>query len=481
MDKIREKVKKAEKQTRTLFGKTKPSKRAVADAKRRVKKGRLPRGRDITAMSKQDKQMGKFLKQWLELTGNPEILEKPIDEYSDIANLDPIIRDGVLYFMDKYKSDAKRGKITFGDEVKGGDEVKDDVKDEGDDEDDVKDDEDDVDEVKGGDEPSILQRLRGMKSKNKNKTRDILIKDWNRQESQDKLYYIFLAYGHKERVEFGRKEFIITLTNVLGRKSLRKFINDYLNSGGESYQKFFQVWKENKKIKKKIEKLGKKTLQEDIEFAKSRKHGGGEQFQIPLTEEEQLYLELLNDGIQNENNFNIEEMDNLNLNGGQIKTILRQLSAEDVQLIAEYVYNIPNPSIRGKSGLINTIFRKTKTGKRPIVEVVSKPMSKWVYQHRKKELLDMDVGHLTKIAKQLDIIVEKMDITEIVKSILDVEKNFDRIMSINEDKREKMIEKIARITGRSEENYILWTVEQLESKLDELGNENVDYWRKLEK
>jgi hypothetical protein len=166
----------------------------------------------------------------------------------------------------------------------------------------------------------------------------------------------------------------------------------------------------------------------------------------------------------------------------QMNNVLRTLSEKQLYILAN-INGISRPEKRGKGQIIDMIlsieFRKSIKTKQLIPSEYS---SEWSYKKREKELNAMSPKEIKQIAYMMDInIYQGAKINNIIKQILNIEEQQSKLISKEDNEKEKLIKKISQLTGKSPSMYSLWSLEELNERFNVLGHQNKEYWVELER
>ena len=160
----------------------------------------------------------------------------------------------------------------------------------------------------------------------------------------------------------------------------------------------------------------------------------------------------------------------------QVNNALRYLPEERLRLFAEGI--VTKIDQRGRYEIIDKILRVSFPEKKKSTKQL---VSTFNIIDRKKELDLMSSEEIAQTAFQLgiDIPYSSTD-RQLINKILQKEQETSKLITKEEYNKNRLIEKVASITGRSKNFYDLWDVDALKQRLYVLQDENEDYAQELE-
>ena len=170
----------------------------------------------------------------------------------------------------------------------------------------------------------------------------------------------------------------------------------------------------------------------------------------------------------------------------EMKNVLETLSDSQIQILA-VANGLYDPEKSGKYSNIEYILKTEfpyKKGKtiQLISSNVGPSISKWSYNDRKKSLEKSDPGDIRLLAHTMGIKAPKnISNNELIREILEKEQKIAYLVPQENIAKEKIIKKISKITKHHASRYWLWSLEELQQRLDELSEGNQEYWEESEK
>jgi len=160
----------------------------------------------------------------------------------------------------------------------------------------------------------------------------------------------------------------------------------------------------------------------------------------------------------------------------EVNNALRYLPEERLRLFADGT--ITKVDERGRyeiiEKLLHILFPVSKKSTKKLV-------SSFNISERKKELDLMSSQEIAQIAFQLDIDIPYTSTDrQIINKILEKEKETSKLITNEEHNKNRLIKKVASITGRSKNFYDSWNIDALKQRLYVLQDEDEDYARELE-
>ena len=172
------------------------------------------------------------------------------------------------------------------------------------------------------------------------------------------------------------------------------------------------------------------------------------------------------------------------VNMSQMKAVLRTLDDDQIHVLA-YSNGIKHPEQRGKYRNIESILVKEFPLKkiRPIKQlVIGRYVRNWSYPKRRSELEAMSTKELKTIALTHGLDLHKGVKNEsLIRNILSQEEYLAKLIPKEDQEKEIIIKKIAHITGAPASRYRLWSISELEQRLDTLRDESQEYWVEIER
>jgi hypothetical protein len=178
---------------------------------------------------------------------------------------------------------------------------------------------------------------------------------------------------------------------------------------------------------------------------------------------------------------NIDYVPKVDIN--QMKAVLRTLDEDQIHVIA-YSSGVKKPEKRGKNRNIELILYK----KFPLKQIkkikqlsVGRNVSNWSYPKRMDELNKMSTQDLKTLALTFGLDLQKgVGDPVLIKRILSQEEYIAKLIPKEDKDKEEIIKNIAYITGSLESTYRLWSLSELEIRLEYLRNESQEYWIEME-
>ena len=168
---------------------------------------------------------------------------------------------------------------------------------------------------------------------------------------------------------------------------------------------------------------------------------------------------------------------------GEMKNVLMTLDEDKIHILA-FSDGMKHPEKRGKYYNIDFLIKKKfpyKKGKNIKHLVLGKFKRNWSYHKRRSELEGLTTLDLNTIALTLGLDLRKgVKNEQLINSILDHEENLSKLIPREESDKQPLIDKISQITGISASKYKLWSLEDLQQRLEELKEENHEYWVEIE-
>jgi hypothetical protein len=168
----------------------------------------------------------------------------------------------------------------------------------------------------------------------------------------------------------------------------------------------------------------------------------------------------------------------------QMKAVLKTLDEDQIHVLA-YSNGIKNPEKRGKARNIESILSKEFPFNiiKPIKQlVVGRNVNNWSYHKRRGELDEMTTQDLKTLALTLGIDLHTgIRNSDLIKSVLNKEEYIAKLIPKEDHEKEEIIKKISYITGVPESRYRLWSISELETRLEYLRDESQEYWVEMER
>jgi hypothetical protein len=180
--------------------------------------------------------------------------------------------------------------------------------------------------------------------------------------------------------------------------------------------------------------------------------------------------------------FNVDDISS-NVTHEQMKSVLLTLEEDQIHILA-YSSGIERPEKRGKHNNIDYILSKEFPYKKiPSIEklVVGKYSKNFDIINRRNILENMQLNDLKNEALVIGIELPKGTTTKyIINRILSWEEYNSKLITKEQSEKERIIEKISKITGSPPERYSLWSYNELTQRLVALKDESQEYWKELE-
>jgi hypothetical protein len=168
----------------------------------------------------------------------------------------------------------------------------------------------------------------------------------------------------------------------------------------------------------------------------------------------------------------------------EMKAVLKTLDDDQIHVLA-YSNGVKNPEKRGKARNIESILSKEFPFNiiKPIQQlVIGRNVHNWSYPKRRGELDEMSTQELKTVSLTLGIDLHSgISNNDLIKSILSHEEYVSKLIPKEDQEKEEIIKKIAYITGAPESRYRLWSISELEARLDYLRDESQEYWVEMER
>jgi hypothetical protein len=167
----------------------------------------------------------------------------------------------------------------------------------------------------------------------------------------------------------------------------------------------------------------------------------------------------------------------------QMLNVLNTLSDDQLYVLAKE-NNISNIGNRSRTNIIDTILSlEYKTVKHSARQAITgRNVSNWSREARKIELDDLIYKNLIEIAFTYGInLNENTNQADMITKILNYEERIAKLIPIEDAEKERLIEKIIKITGEPFSAYSLWSMEELDKKIREVADQDYEYMKELEK
>jgi hypothetical protein len=203
---------------------------------------------------------------------------------------------------------------------------------------------------------------------------------------------------------------------------------------------------------------------------------GVEKEEAKLLDKEQLLDNLLSDEFPGFTKFVKKSV-----NKSSARNVLLTLDKYDLNSLSEILQIKTDSKERGFHAVLQSIINKmfplqTVQTKEAVYGTISKNFN---YTERKQKLEETKIKDLKSIATAYGL-KNTEDQSQLISIILRYEENISKLIGKDELYKERLIEKISKITATPKENYSEWTIEELDERLSAL-NENYEYWEELER
>jgi hypothetical protein len=203
---------------------------------------------------------------------------------------------------------------------------------------------------------------------------------------------------------------------------------------------------------------------------------GIEKEEANLLDREQLLENLLSDEFPGFTKF-IKN----SVNKSSARNVLLTLDKYDLNSLSEILQIKSDTKERGFHTVVQSIVNKmfplqTVETKEAVYGTTSKNFN---YTERKQKLEETKMRDLKSIGSAYGL-KNTEDQEQLMSMILRYEENISKLIGKDELYKERLIEKISKITATSKENYSEWSIEELDERLAAL-NENYEYWEELER
>ena len=163
----------------------------------------------------------------------------------------------------------------------------------------------------------------------------------------------------------------------------------------------------------------------------------------------------------------------------QTRNVLKKLTHEQLEILGNH-FGLKNTKIMGKHLIIDSVMRK-KFAKEDLSSkmLVVGDDPDYLKVRRREELESMTSKEIRTIAFSIGLdISKKVSDEELITQIINNDINVSKLIDKEKDDKKKLIKKLSGITGRDEDAYKLWSLEELKQRLQGIDDE---MWPELEK